>query len=59
MGAGSSSELPAAGFHVLQVCLNSLSIDLYHQVQPGSPGDRANLAAFFDFIVAAQGVPMV
>eukprot|EP00911_Craspedida_sp_UC1_P003014 UC1_evm1s2201 len=46
MGAGSSVEIPGGGtdgYHVLSV-------------QENSPGERAGLEAFFDFIIAVNGV---
>jgi len=44
MGAAESNpDTPKFGYHVLQV-------------QPGSPGENAGLASFFDFVVAAGGV---
>ena len=29
------------------------------QVKSGSPGDKAGLVAYFDYIVSANGVPLV
>ena len=41
-----ATEADKVGFHVVQV-------------QPNSPGALAGLVSFFDFIVAANGVPLV
>lgn len=49
MGASSSVEIPgggAEGYHILNV-------------QDNSPGDRAGLESFFDFIIAVNGVRLV
>eukprot|EP01114_Cavostelium_apophysatum_P023852 TRINITY_DN9119_c0_g1_i2.p1 TRINITY_DN9119_c0_g1~~TRINITY_DN9119_c0_g1_i2.p1 ORF type:complete len:356 (+),score=60.92 TRINITY_DN9119_c0_g1_i2:46-1113(+) len=49
MGNSASSEsdsTPQVGYHVLQV-------------QPSSPGSQAGLQSFFDFIVEAQGAPLM
>jgi hypothetical protein len=62
MGGSQSVEIPGGGtegYHVLRVCDHSL---VHHsplfmsrislQVQDNSPGYRAGLEAFFDFILA-------
>eukprot|EP01119_Soliformovum_irregulare_P006585 TRINITY_DN187_c0_g1_i1.p1 TRINITY_DN187_c0_g1~~TRINITY_DN187_c0_g1_i1.p1 ORF type:complete len:378 (-),score=108.68 TRINITY_DN187_c0_g1_i1:38-1135(-) len=44
--AESSNHSHGGGFHILQV-------------QPNSPGSRAGLHSYFDFIVAANGIPLI
>jgi hypothetical protein len=63
MGGSQSVEIPGGGtegYHVLRVCVYShiqitrplFTICLTFQVQDNSPGYRAGLEAFFDFILA-------
>jgi hypothetical protein len=46
MGAGASQEDTLCGFQVIKA-------------QPGSPGAKAGLIPFFDYIVAANGIRLV
>lgn len=65
MGAGSSVEIPGGGtdgFHVLRVrkineIRKSITVLLnFSQVQEDSPGQKAGLEAFFDFIIAISDI---
>ena len=69
MGSSHSTEVPGGGsegYHVLRVRVDNFhNLLLFYikqlfdyifgfQVQDGSPGQKANLEAFFDFIVAIE-----
>lgn len=66
MGNAESIDIPGGGtegYHVLRVSFSFLayiirlfSLIIKFQVQENSPGSRAGLQQFFDFIVAINGI---
>lgn len=69
MGGTQSSDIPGGGsegYHVLKVCVHDWlawlvegCVLLSLQVIENSPAQQAGLEAFFDFIIAIDGVRLV